>query len=246
MASTSNHLNPTAPLELVPFATKWRWVLLFGPLVYGIYRLIVLVAVPLSVGQFNLLPIASGYPIIFYYGPALVFLWLMFIVHRRTWFRDIRFVGEVCRRDLLTGIAMITLLYVIEAAVEYLMGQPRETKMVSLYQFKSTSQIVVLVASLLVLPPFVEELAFRHFLLSTLPFRANRVVGAIAIVATSLYFSYIHGYQYWTTNVTIFLVGVTFGFARIRSNGMLLPIALHAYTIALALAMDQLTSRLLR
>lgn len=246
MASTSNHLQPAAPLELGAFATKWRWILIFGPLVYGIYRLIAMIAVPLSVGQFNLLPVALGYPIIVYYGPALAFLWLMFIVHRRRWFRDIRFVGQVGRRDLLIGIATITLLYLIEAAVEYLMGQPREAKMASLYQFKSAFQIVVLVASLLVLPPIVEELAFRHFLLSTLPFRANRVVATIAIVATSLYFSYVHGYQYWTTNVTIFLVGVIFGFARIRSNGMLLPISLHTYTIAFALAMDQVMSRLVR
>ncbi|WP_174930207.1 hypothetical protein [Burkholderia lata] len=40
--------------------------------------------------------------------------------------------------------------------------------------------------------------------------------------------------------MTIFLVGLVFAVARIRSNGMMLPIVLHAYAVALALALDQL------
>ncbi|MGU8077254.1 CPBP family intramembrane glutamic endopeptidase [Burkholderia pyrrocinia] len=88
-------------------------------------------------------------------------------------------------------------------------------------------------------PPIVEELAFRHFLLSILPFRANRTVATIAAIATAVYFSHVHDYQHWTTDAEIFLVGVILAIARIRTNGMLLPIALHAYTIALALLMDQ-------
>nr|WP_080398351.1 CPBP family intramembrane glutamic endopeptidase [Burkholderia pseudomallei] len=87
-------------------------------------------------------------------------------------------------------------------------------------------------------PPIVEELAFRHFLLSVLPFRANRIAASIAVVATALYFSHVHDYQYWTTDAEIFLVGVLLAIARIRSNGLLLPVALHAYAIAVALLLD--------
>lgn len=53
--------------------------------------------------------------------------------------------------------------------------------MVSLYQFKSDIQVVVLVVSLL-LPPIVEELAFRHFILSALPFNANTWISWVAVL----------------------------------------------------------------
>jgi hypothetical protein len=39
-------------------------------------------------------------------------------------------------------------------------------------------------------------------------------------------------------------VALILGFARIRSSGLLLPIGLHAYAIALGLACDQVAAHL--
>jgi uncharacterized protein len=244
MATTSNEPIYPTPHGTDAFARNWRWIVLLGPLVYGAYRLLELVLLPVVVVHFELMPVAAAYPIIFGYGPAFVFLAGMFYVHRRLVFPDIQFVGSVNRRDVAVGVAMVTLVYLLGYGLALLSHQPREPIMAALFQSKTLLQIVVMIGSVLLLPPLVEELAFRHFLLSLFPFRANWRVATVAVCATALYFSHVHAYQYWTTNMTIFLVGVIFGIARIRSNGMVLPTMLHAYAIALSLAMDQLMARL--
>ncbi|KVL32097.1 hypothetical protein WS98_21370 [Burkholderia territorii] len=239
VASTSNSLEAAARKESGLFAKEWRGALAYGLLIYGIYRLIVLISTTWFMMKSNGLPTLLSDPILISYGPASIFLGAMFVVHRQVWFPDLQFVGTWGRRDLVIGTTTLSALYFAVTALEYWMGQPREAIMASLYQFKTPPQIVVFVTALLVLPPIVEELAFRHFLLSVLPFRKNRIVAVIAVVTTALYFSHAHGYQHWTTNVEMFVVGVVLAIARIRSNGLLLPVALHAYTISLALVLDQ-------
>ena len=114
--------------------------------------------------------------------------------------------------------------------------------MVSLYQSKTDIQVVILVASLLLLPPIVEELAFRHFILSTLPFNSSVWISWTAVTATALLFVYAHSYIYLTTNLLIFAVAMIFGIARVRSGGLLLPIGLHAYAIAFGLVCNQVVA----
>lgn len=98
--------------------------------------------------------------------------------------------------------------------------------MASLYSLKTTAQNVVMVISLLALPPIVEELALRHFLLSILPFKANRKIAVVAVVTTTRLFSVQHRhYDNLTTYLLLFALGVVFAWARIRSNGIALPIA---------------------
>ncbi|WP_429569148.1 CPBP family glutamic-type intramembrane protease [Paraburkholderia sp. JPY419] len=84
---------------------------------------------------------------------------------------------------------------------------------------------------------------FRHFLLSALPFRANRRIAAIAVVATSLLFSVQHRhYAYLSTYLLLFALGIVFARARIRTGGVALPIALHSYAMAFALVCDQVVA----
>ena len=219
-----------------PFATRWGLVLLLGPLVYMLYRAMQ----PLALALFGL-PIAMAYPIPVFYGPALVFLGSMFLLHKR-FFADIPFVGTCSRKSAVGGVIAVSAVYVATYVAAYLLGQPREPSMVSLYQFKTDTQLVVLVISLLVLPPIVEELAFRHFILSTLPFNASVSISRVAVTATALFFVYAHGYIYLTTKLLIFAVAMIFGFARVRSGGLLLPIGLHAYAIAFGLVCNQVVA----
>jgi len=244
MASTSTESSFPNQTGTHEFAKNWRWIAFFGPAVYGAYRFLVDIVVPLVVVGLDLRSIYGAYSIIFAYGPALVFLGAMFYVHRRVFFPDIQVVGTIKRPDIVAGVATITLIYLAGNALELLLQQPREQNMAGMFQSLTAFQIVVKTGALIVLPPIVEELAFRHFLLSFFPFRANSRIATLAVVATALYFSHVHTYQYWTTDVTIFLVGVVFAIARIRSNGMVLSIMLHAYAIAFGLAMDQLMVRL--
>lgn len=101
-----------------------------------------------------------------------------------------------------------------------------------------------MILSPLLLPPIVEELAFRHFILSVLPFNASVWMSHVAVATMALFFVSAHGYIYLSTNVVIFVVALILGFARVRSGGLLLPIGLHAYAIALGLACDQVAAHL--
>lgn len=157
----------------------------------------------------------------------------LFALHRLTVFPDLRFVGTIWRRDVYFGIAAITLIYAAATIYAISVGQPREIVMVTLYNAKTTTQNAIMVASLLVLPPIVEEVAFRHFLLSTLPYKLGRSVSIVAVVATAAFFAYEHpGYQYLSTDLLLFAVGCVLAVARIRSDGMVLPMALHSLAIA--------------
>lgn len=230
----SKHLGIGAP-----FARRWSPILALGLLVYAAYRLLN----PLIVGLFpDSLRLSYGVPV--YYGPAAILLLTLFALHRWVCFPDLRFVGTLRSGDVRWGILAVSVLYLSAYGVMLLIGLPREPTMVGLYLQKTQVQIVVLVFSLVLLPPIVEELAFRHFLLSLLPFNANRAIAIIATVATAFFFSWVHSYEYLNTYVLLFGCGIVFAAARIRSNGMVLPIALHSYAIVFALVCDQVVARL--
>lgn len=224
-----------------PFATRWSLALLFGPLAYCVYRL----TLPWIVSQFNVQDIAR-YTVAVVYGPSALLLLVFLLAHQRWGYPDIHFIGNVRRRHLMLGILTVSAIYLATYGTALLLGQPREISMVHLYDFKTPVQIAVMVACLLLLPPIVEEVAFRHFLLSLFPFKANGQIAMIAAIGTAGFFSYQHHavYQHPTTFLALFALGFVFARARIFSDGLALPISLHAYAIAFALVCDQVVARI--
>lgn len=191
-------------------------------------------------------PITPLYRIFLFFGPALIFLGAMFLMHKRFCFPEISFVGINNHKwAFIGGIAAVTVIYVAIYVTAYILGQPREPYMVSLYQSQTSGQIVLLIFSLLLLVPIVEELAFRHFLLSTLPFNSNNVwISWTALFATALVFVSAHSYIYMTSKILIFFLGLIFGIVRVFTGGLLLPILLHTYAIMLGLVCNQIAAYL--
>ncbi|MBM2765047.1 CPBP family intramembrane glutamic endopeptidase [Burkholderia anthina] len=224
-----------------PFATRWSLALLLGLLAYRIYRL----TLPWIVSQFSLQDTVH-YTIAVFYGPSALLLLALFAAHKRWYFPNIRFIGDIRHQHIVQGILAVSAIYLAAYGTALWLRQPREVSMTILYDHKTPAQIAVMVACLLLLPPIVEELAFRHFLLSLLPFKANRWIATVAVVGTATFFSYQHhtSYQYLTTFLTLFALGLVFALARIRSDGLALPISLHAYAIAFALVCDQVIARI--
>lgn len=211
------------------------WV---GPCVFFVYRWLVL---PAGTLLFLLHPPAS-YRIAINYGPSLAFLLLMFFWHRRFFADSISFVGDFRRRDFLIGAVAISLLYVATNGIAVAIHQPREPLMAGLFQSLTPLGVCVLIISLVALPPIVEELAFRHFLMAPFPFRKSTAWSSVAVITTAVWFTVVHPYIYLTSDVTIFIMGVILGVARVRSHGMLLPMCLHAYSICFALLADWIRS----
>ena len=224
-----------------PFATRWSVALLLGLLAYRIYRL----TLPWIVSQFSL-QYTVHHTIAVYYGPSALLLLALFAAHKHWCFPDIRIMGDIRRQHVMQGILAITAIYLAAYGTALWLGQPREVSMVILYDQKTPAQIAVMVVCLLILPPIVEELAFRHFLLSLLPFKASGWIATVAVVGTATFFSYQHhtSYQYATTFLALFALGLVFALARVRSDGLVLSVGLHAYAIAFALTCDQVVARI--
>ena len=104
---------------------------------------------------------AIAYPILVFYGPEWVFLSATYLAHKRL-FLGISFAGVCSRKRIVYGVGAISIAYLAT------MAPPREPSIVRIYRFKTNFQVAVLIVSLLLLPPVVEELALRHFILSAL------------------------------------------------------------------------------
>jgi len=185
----------------------------------------------------------AGYKFFIAFAPQAFILAAVFLLQKRL-FPDLAFVGNLKRKDVLFGVCAITAIYVAGYAFIFLTGQPREPAMQALYLFKTSSQIFLMIGVLLLLPPIVEELLFRHVVLSILPFHRGKVIAVVASLMSTAIFTLMHlHYQYPSTIALIFFVGIVLCSARIKSQGLLLPMVLHSYAITVGLTFDALSTR---
>lgn len=217
------------------FARTWDLTLIFGIGVYVTSRAIEEIASPLTARIFGLPTASTLDRIMISYGLNSVFLILMFFIHRRTTSLEIKFAGDIKTNTIPTGMACITAIYIADYFARKLLNQPREPSIDSLLKINSTCELMALVLTLLILPPIVEELTFRHFLISLFPYRSNRYVAALAAFVTSAYFSFCHSYQNTETYILIFIIGIVLSIYRILTNGILTSMFLHSYAICMSI-----------
>lgn len=225
-----------------PFATRWLPGLIIGPLVYYAYRLLV-GYLNRSVDPYSLaayyVPIVYGLPVLPLVGALLL---------QRQLSPDMRLLGRFTGRDYLIGACAVVLAYCTSVGLSIGLGYGREFSMVMLGFGLTSDQYKLMILSLLVLPPIVEEICFRHFILGVLPYKRNRYVAALAVVASAGFFMYSHfaAYSHWPTLALMFILGVILAVARLRSGGLLLPITLHSTAVATALLLNAAWAHLLR
>jgi membrane protease YdiL (CAAX protease family) len=226
----------------MPFATGWLPGLIIGPLVYYVYRQIVghlqAVVDPQILFAYDI-PVYYGLPAILLIGALLLQRWLL---------PGMQLLGRFAWRHLLVGAGAVVVAYLASAGLSIGLGYGREFSMVVLGFGKNDAQYQLMVVALLVLPPIVEEIVFRHFLLGTLPFQRSRSFAAVAVVASAALFMYAHfaGYNYWPTHALMFTLGVIFAIARLQTGGLLLPITLHSLAVATALILNAIWAYLTR
>ncbi|MGC8213188.1 CPBP family intramembrane glutamic endopeptidase [Ralstonia pseudosolanacearum] len=224
--------RPSLSGRFGPFAARWSWwTALLGPLAFGVW----LISAAVAIAQFHsvAIPVQFGLPAALLLG--------MFAAQQRWCFPDLRLTGDLRGGAVVSGIVIVTLLYLVDYGAALWMGQPREPRMVRLYDGLTSAQIAVMLVSMPILAPIVEELVFRHFLLSVLPFKKSGTIAGLAVVVTAALFSLVHksAYIFPTTFVLLFALGVVFAVARIRTDGVALPMGLHAYAIVFGLMCDQ-------
>lgn len=108
----------------------------------------------------------------------------------------------------------------------YLLGKPLVPEFVSSI-YTSTDSVWLLWIAIVIAAPIFEELFFRGFIITGL---SKTFMGPLgAIVLSSLTWAAIHIQYELYLIVTIFVFGLALGFVRLKTNSVLLTIALHAF-----------------
>jgi len=90
-----------------------------------------------------------------------------------------------------------------------------------------------------VMAPILEEVIFRGFLLKEFSFTFLGTTGAIFL--TSAIWALIHSQYDWVYLLIIFVTGLLFGYARVKSETLLVPIVLHIlFNVSAAIELYQL------
>jgi len=144
-------------------------------------------------------------------------------------------LNRVSRRDLILGIACLTVLIVVAAAIESLLGIDGGSKSVeATYRAaRLAGMLPMLWLATVVVAPVAEELLFRGFLHRGWAPSWLGVSGTI--VLTSALWAALHQQYHWLGILCIFLMGLIFGWVRQRSGSTTLTIILHALNNLLAM-----------
>lgn len=179
----------------------------------------------------------QGYGFAVLLAPSLVLMLAGFWAWRRWFSAQPTLAGHFTGSDLARGIGLVLLVQGLAAAISVWLDMAPEAFMTSLYDGKSLLQSVVMAFCVLVWAPIIEELAFRHFLISRIDDQPRGWRVALLIVFSALCFAGLHMIQYHhlLTFVALFGWGLVLGYYRWRTQGLLLPILLHAFISSIGL-----------
>ncbi|MDR6711232.1 membrane protease YdiL (CAAX protease family) [Pseudomonas hunanensis] len=165
---------------------------------------------------------------------------LLYLQHRKQGLAEVT-LGTHLRRPLLYGLVAMVATYALGGVLMYLFEIPRESFMVHFYDGLGPTQIALLSVTLVLFPPVAEELLFRHYLMRVFPLHKGRFWQWTAIVVSTLVFVGLHSqYDNYITLVTLLLVGLILGIARVASGGLLVPVLLHASAEVVAISLNYL------
>jgi uncharacterized protein len=153
-------------------------------------------------------------------GLCLFFAWLKRGIPLRDYFA----VRGVSVKALVLSVVSLLLVSFAMDQVMQMLGRPVVPQfMVDVY--RNAGSHTLLWIALLVGAPLTEEIFFRGFLFEGL--RQSRLGGIGAVLLTSVVWAAIH-LQYDAYGIAaIFLLGLLFGYARLRTQSILPPMLMH-------------------
>ncbi|SEB77343.1 hypothetical protein SAMN05216178_2203 [Pseudomonas saponiphila] len=171
-------------------------------------------------------------------GAAALSLSILFAIQYRSGLAA-QLRGRTFIQPLKMGALSLIALYALCGVIIMFISLPQEAFMNELLTGLDTRQTLIKVASLIVLPPILEELYFRHYLLRLFPYESSQLWKWIAVIATSAIFAGVHTqYDNWTSIALLFACGCVLAIARIASGAVSVPILLHMLLEVIALSAD--------
>lgn len=153
-------------------------------------------------------------------------------------------LGSNNLKELKLFIPLIIASSIFFNFYEYLTGIQREEFMASFFDDLTIFQGIISLVLICTAPPISEEIFYRHFMLRLLPIE-KRPYQLIAIIATALIFAASHQqYNNISTFISIMTLGILLAWARLRTNGLSVPIVMHATASITAVLLSELIARL--
>ncbi|WP_338514425.1 type II CAAX endopeptidase family protein [Erwinia aphidicola] len=157
-------------------------------------------------------------PLMFTIEFLVIFPLYFFLLRKKEGFG----VGDFSLKDF---ILFFTLILIIQFAIPALTAEDPDD--VSNYEFtQPLISFIFIQLSYIILAPVYEEIAIRGGLFGSLNILLREKIPAA--ILSSLIFSFLHTqYSGYKPFIILFFVSLTLTAARIRSNGLLLPVMLH-------------------
>ncbi|MBW8190419.1 CPBP family intramembrane metalloprotease [Neiella marina] len=132
------------------------------------------------------------------------------------------------RHKVITTLAIAFVFFATVNLIDYLIPLPKEPFMLQMQQgITSASDIALMVLTVCLIAPVVEELIYRGWLFGRL--EATRKCGKYgALIISTLVFILIHSqYQTWVGYGAVAIMGLIFGLLRMRYNSTSYAIIAH-------------------
>jgi len=135
-------------------------------------------------------------------------------------------------RTFWIWMGILLLLLIFETYTLKFLGVAETPSFMQNIEYPTASSIWLLVFSVMFMAPLIEEVIFRGFLLKGF---SNSFMGTSgAIVITSLLWAMLHLQYSIEYMFVIFVIGLVFGYAKVKTHSLFVPMTMHMIMNGLA------------
>ena len=128
-------------------------------------------------------------------------------------------------RTFWRWMGVLVVLLIVEGVALEAMGVKQTPNFMLNIEYPNTFSIYLLLFSVMFIAPLIEEVVFRGFLLKGFSKTFMGAEGAVAL--TSLLWAVMHLQYEFAYLAVIFMIGLVFGYARIKTGSLFVPMTMH-------------------
>ncbi len=128
-------------------------------------------------------------------------------------------------RTFWRWMGVLVVLLIVEGVALEAMGVKQTPNFMLNIEYPNTFSIYLLLFSVMFIAPLIEEVVFRGFLLKGFSKTFMGAEGAVAL--TSLLWAVMHLQYEFAYVAVIFMIGLVFGYARIKTQSLFVPMTMH-------------------
>lgn len=161
-------------------------------------------------------------------GTAFVLPTIWFIITRmeNSTLKESLYLNRTSFLNYMIWLLVLVLIFLAMGVLIQILGFSKTPDFMLNLQYPTLMHQILLLVTVVILAPIVEEVVFRGFLQKRFSGTFLGVDGAVFL--TAFIWAVIHG-QYESVYIfVIFLIGLVFGYARVITNSLYIPIMMHA------------------